>query len=576
MFDSKLNSLFESSKKPIPPTISTMVTDNPFLKAGLKQSTKATPHGAVKYTTSGSDFVDQFANATNYKTPRSFAQVSADMQKLWSKNPLLALCLTFYLRLITRIVQFFDGSKTTDSQRGQGLKHEGIFRMIWIGINYPDTFWKNIILFISIGSWKDIITMLSYDLQYNNWKGRKLDWDKFGALILAGLENPNTSELLKKYLPQIKAKSQCKTVAAQADTLIAKWICSLLFGDKGGVETGSTYKKYRKLKVGGTAHEWQQLISQGKMLEINFDSIHGRALSQLVSSKFLANNHLEIKYQAWIESKPTAKFTGYVYELFVPLGAGNHMSFSGLKKYQVDTINKQFLQLVEVGKKGLIPGKNGLIVVLDSSGSMTSLCQGTKVSSYSVGKSLALYFSYLLEGKFSMAYLEFSRETVLKFWKGTTPIEQLCNDNSCIIEDTNFLSVADHFGKILKQGIAESEFPTGILCISDGCFNGLTHSKLSNFQALKQRLLAYGFSKEYVDAFKVILWDIPNGHYGAQTAKFEDFADAPGLMHISGLDGAVVAFITGTTAQKDKALPKTSEELFLAAMDQEVLNMLEI
>ena len=47
-------------------------------------------------------------------------------------------------------------------------------------------------------------------------------------------------------------------------------------------------------------------------------------------------------------------------------------------------------------------------------------------------------------------------------------------------------------------------------------------------------------------------------------------------MHISGLDGAVVAFITGTVVQKNKPLPKTSEELFLAAMDQEVLNMLEV
>jgi hypothetical protein len=52
------------------------------------------------------------------------------------------------------------------------------------------------------------------------------------SLILVGLENPNHSELIKKYLPQIKSNSQCTTLEAQADNLIGKWICSLLFGGK--------------------------------------------------------------------------------------------------------------------------------------------------------------------------------------------------------------------------------------------------------------------------------------------------------------------------------------------------------
>lgn len=572
MFDAKKSNLFESRKTTSATSASTMAVTNPFLKAGLKEQSKHTPHGAVKYTTTGSDFVDQFASASHYKAPRTFAQISKDMEKIWAQNKLLTLCLVFYIRMITRVVQLFNGSKTSSTQRGQGLKHEGIFRMMWIALNAPDTFWKNITLFISVGSWKDIITMLSYDLQYNGWKDRVLDWNKFGQLILAGLENPNTSELIKKYLPQIKTNSQCKTIEAQADNMIAKWICSLLFGEKD--DSGSTYKKYRKLKTSGTAHEWQQLISQKQMLQIDFDTIHGRALSQLVSGKFLKNNNLEQRYKEWIASKPVAKYTGYVYELFVPLGITNHMSSKNLEFYQVDTMNKQFLQLVEVGKKGMKEGQNGLIVVLDSSGSMMSSAPGTKASAYSIGKSLALYFSYLLEGPFKNAYLEFSKETILKFWKGSTPVEQLCNDNSQRIEDTNFLSVADHFGKVKKQGVDESEFPTGILCISDGCFNGFRSSHSSNVQALRAKLKGYGFSKEYCNNFKVILWDIPNSYYGNQKPMFEAFADCPNLMHISGFDGSAVAFITGVQGQE--TLVKDSETLFLAAMDQEVLKMLEV
>lgn len=573
MFDAKKKSLFDNSKQKTASATSTMTVENPFLRAGLKEQNKVTTHGAVKYTTTGSDFVDQFAKVTNYKAPRSYAEISADMEKLWNQNKLLTLCLVFYIRMITRVVQFFNGKKTESTQRGQGLKHEGIFRMIWLGVNAPDTFWKNIALFISVGSWKDIITMLSYDLQFNGWKDRVLDWNKFGQLMLAGLENTNTSELIKKYLPQIKANSHCKTIEAQADNMIAKWICSLLFGEKDS--NGSTYKKYRKLKASGTAHEWQQLISQKQMLKIDFNTIHGRALAQLVSGKFLKNNNLELKYKQWIESKPTAKYTGFVYELFTPLGVSTRMSKMSLTDYQVDTMNKQFYQLVETGKKGMKENQNGLIVVLDTSGSMTSTVPGTNVSSYSVGKTLALYFSYLLEGPFKNAYLEFSRDTILKFWKGNNPVDQLCNDNSSIIANTNFLSVADHFGKVKMQGVDESDFPTGILCVSDGCFNGHRSSNTSNVQALRTKLKQYGFSKEYCDNFKVILWDIPNGYYGKQTKPlFEDFADCPNLMHISGLDGSVVAFITGVEGQK--TLVKDSESLFLAAMDQEVLNMLEV
>lgn len=573
MFDSKKTSLFSSSKPASEPSLtSTMVSTNPFIKAGLKASSETTEsgNGALKYTTSGSDFVDQFAKVTNYKKPRSYAEISSDMSLLFGQSKLLTLALTFYIRMITRVVQFFNGDKTSTTQRGQGLKHEGIFRMIWIAINASETFWKNITLFISVGSWKDIITMLSYDLQYNGWKDRKLDWNKFGALILAGLENPNTSNLVKKYLPQIKTNSQCKTIEAQADNMIAKWICSLLFGTKGE-ETGSTYRNYRKLKTSGTAHEWQQLISQHKLLEINFDTVHGRALAQLVSGKFLSNNHLEEKYEAWIASKPIAKYTGYVYELLGPVKSGYHNN--QLKKYQEETINKQFYGLIETAKSGMNTNSS-FIVIIDTSSSMTSQVPGTKVSAYDVAKSMALYFSYLLKGPFQKAYMEFADKCEMRYWKGTTPVEHLQNDNHEAYGSTNFQSVIHTFGKIKSTGVPESEFPTGILCVSDGCFNSTSVNK-TNFKMCLNYLKVYGFSEDYIKNFKIVLWDIPNCYYGnTPQTSFEDFADAPNLFHMSGLDGSAIAFLMGT--EYNPTIPKNSDELFLTAMNQEVLNLLEV
>lgn len=571
MFSSKQKQLFATDVKKETSASTMSLPKNPFIRAGYKDSvTTSSGNGSVKLTTTGSAFVDDFGKLSNYKKPREFSEISSDMSIMWSQNPELTLKELFYVRMVTRTVQFPDGTKTEVTQRGQGLKHEGIFRMIWVAVNQPETFWKNISLFVAVGSWKDIITMLSYDLQYNGWNGKKLDWNKFGQLLLAGLENPNTSELIKKYLPQIKSSSQCKTLESQADNLIGKWICSLLFGNKGE-DSGWTYKKYRKLKSSGTAHEWQQLISQKKMLQIDFNSIHGRALAQLVSGKFLKNQNLEESYQKWIESKPVAKYTGYVYELFAPLGTSNRPT--SILPYQKSTIDKQFLQLVEVAKKGMTPG-NGMMVVLDTSGSMTSLVPGTKVSAYSVGKSMALYFSYLLEEPFNKFFLEFSDSTIMREWQGATPVDQYVNANSSIIAGTNFLSVADHFGKILKQGVSEEYFPKAILAISDGEFNSSSSQK-STFRLFITRLEQYGFSKDFVKNFKVVLWDIPNGYYGSSiNTKFEEFADCPNMIHMSGLDGAAVAFLTGVKGQ-DK-IPTTSEELFLAAMNQEVLNLLEI
>ena len=144
MFQTKRTSLFTSSdkgSKKVAGIAAATQPTQPFLKASKKSAvtTTALGNGAVKLTTTGNDFVDQFGKVTNYKVPRSYAEISADMQKLWSQNALAALCFVFYLRMVTRVVQFFSGTKTTTTQRGQGLKHESIFRMIWIGVNYQIT-----------------------------------------------------------------------------------------------------------------------------------------------------------------------------------------------------------------------------------------------------------------------------------------------------------------------------------------------------------------------------------------------------------------------------------------------------
>ena len=157
-----------------------VTTKNAFVTEALKESNVTTSgNGAKKYSTSGNDFVDNFAAIATFREPRSYEEAAKDMQLLWSQNPLQCLKLTVYIRLITRKSKVVTKHSTEvlDTQRGQGLRNEGILRLLWVAVNHPEVFKANVPYFIAAGSWKDLFQMLSLDLQYHGWNGRKLDWN---------------------------------------------------------------------------------------------------------------------------------------------------------------------------------------------------------------------------------------------------------------------------------------------------------------------------------------------------------------------------------------------------------------
>jgi hypothetical protein len=559
MFTKKQTNLFPKSP-------ATAKADNKvvpmFVNAGLQKAAITTSgNGAQKLSTTLDPFVDQFGTLGNFKAPRKFSDICRDCEILWAQEQLNAVKFTGFIRTIPRKVNLFDGSQTQEPQKGAELKYEAIMRMIWLQINHPETFWKNVGLFVSLGSWHDIFSMLQYDLVYNGWDNKVLNWNKFGDLILSGLENPKVSDLIKKYLPQIKARSACKTVEAEANCMIAKWICSRLFGNK---ITPTQYKQYRNLKTSGNAHSWQKLISNRQFDRIDFNSIHGRALSILTKGKFLKNHNLVEKYTQWISS-PTekgVKYTGFVHELFHNL---NHFTQQHVKL----TIDEQFKTLVEKAKSEKNEKSCNYIVVRDTSGSMGGNAIGTSMTCDGIAKSLALYFSEFLKGKFANSFIEFSDTAKMHTWKGSTPVEKWLNDNCEAYGSTNFESVLHLFASILKTGVPESEFPTGILCISDGEFNPSTLAP-TNVQSAKQILKNAGFSKQYVDSFRIVLWNLQSRFYGPSTgSKFETFATEIGTYYFSGYSASIIDFLNTDKIQ-------TPRDVFDAAMDQEILNRMVV
>ena len=549
MFDERLQNLFGSN--------------SPVKKVEYTTS----GNGALKLTSTGDPFVDQFGLISQYRQLRPYSSISKDMQELWNIDPMYTLKLLFYIRLITRKVKFSNGTETSKVQKGAGLRHEAFMRMLWLAVNHSDVFYKNLPLFITIGSWKDIIQLMSYDLQYHGWNNRVLDFNKMSDFILAGLENPNTCNLVKKFLPTIKAKSKCKTLESQADTIIGKFLTHKLFdsGEFSPKLHSKNYHLYRKLKSSGTAHEWQQMISRSQF-NIDFSKVHGRALALLVSGNYLKNHNLEKDYENWIKKQPVAKFTGFVYELFKGLNLNSPL----YKKY---TIDKQFENLIQTAKEGSST-ESSFIVARDVSGSMSSNVKGLTISSNDVAKSIALYFSYLLKGNFANSYIEFSHKPILKYWEGDSPTDKYLKNINYCFGDTNFLGIADLFIEIYKHTSIE-KFPKGLICISDGEFNDSGDNK-TNFQSFKKRLLKAGFPKDYVDNFKIVLWDIPNAFYSFDEIrpKFESYADTPNFFYMGGLDPAGITFLLG--GEVNKSIPKTPRELFETAMNQEIMDYIQM
>ena len=107
-----------------------------------------------------------------------------------------------------------------------------------------------------------------------------------------------------------------------------------------------------------------------------------------------------------------------------------------------------------------------------------------------------------------------------------------------------------------------------------GEFNRCGTNTSTNFQTAIHKLRSAGFSKEYVDNFKIILWDIPNSYYGKSETKFEDFADASNFFYLSGYDPSSVAFILG--GKECKVTPRDAAGLMETALDQELLNRVSI
>lgn len=539
---------------------------NEFIKENtIGAGTSFTENGAVSYASAGSSLIDQFAKAGTARG-REISDVWNEQATLWAEDPESALVFPFYLRLITRQVKLPGGEKSETVQRGQGARDESFKRFLWIAKYHPEEFYRNLWLIPIIGSWKDLwqLMVMDTELQLN-----AISHNKVFTIIAEGINDVNHKDLIIKYLPRIRSNNKCKTPWAIHTNNLAKDFAKYV---------GWSYKDYREFKATGRAHKFQTIICKGLYNNIDWNTIPGKALLNLVTGDFLKRHGLESEYINWLKKQPVAKFNGYVYEL-------------GMKADRFDmplatkiTLDKQFDGLIETAKKDNGGIKGNVLCALDTSASMNSPINGTSnLTSYEVCVSLGIYFSELNTGDFHNVVAMFDDTSELLTLKGTfTDKWNQIKHTRTAWGSTNFQSLIDLIVETRKNNpnISIEDFPKTLIVVSDMQFNPTgyywNHTKKqesTNYELAMEKLRSV-FPEEFVKEFKIIWW-----YCAGRDGSSHDVPatmDMGGQYLLSGFDGSIISILLGSSNLDEKTgevKQLSMEELVSNALTQEVLAM---
>lgn len=549
---------------------------NKFTEIEKAKPFTLTENGAYTLTTTGSENTDQFGKAGSYRG-RNIYDVFDEQSKAWQENNEIALRLPFYLRLITRKVRVNSNNETSAVQNGQGSRDESFKRLLWIAKEHQDTFNKNIWLLPIVGSWKDLWTLMFYDISMNiNAIDRKVIYE----LLSYGLQSEAHVDLVKKFMPRIKSSSKIKTDRANILNNLAKELAAYL---------KINFSKYNKLKSTGNAHTFQKIICAREYNKINWNNIPGRALTLLTCGKFLERHNLRDSYCQWLIEQPVAKFTGYPYEL-LKIYRDKLLShnYSHNVPFEVKhTLDAQFKGLVEQARSDK-KIKENVWCCLDTSSSMNTQVNGlNNVTCKDIAISLALFFAELNTGAFHNKILMFDDTSTFYSIEDESFCDRIKNLPRVMAGGTNFQSAVEEIVNVRKNNpdIPLEDYPTTILVVSDMEFNsvnswryvnGIAEKNETNFERSKNSLKEV-FPAEFVDNMKFIWWDCCS-RYG--TNHFEGDSITSGCTFFSGFDGSIINMILGNTMVIDEKSGKTrqmtAEEMMLKALNQEILRYLEV
>lgn len=521
---------------------------NQFLNSIMRRNA-LTENGAISNSTTGSFVLDYFAKSGAFRN-RTPTEVNGDLQEMWKESPELTLKVIFYNRIITRQVK---GFKETDLvQKGQGNRSEFRAAIGWLAKNQPDALYRNLHLIPLVGTWKD--------LWHEELIGL-LDHAQLYKLIKIGLTDEYNRSLLAKYLPRIRSKSNTFNDRHKALNQFAFGLLKVLDWKPA---------EYRKFKSSGSAHDFQRKMSAGEWDKLNFNSLPGRVLHQLVNNvgldqqTTLQRRGIEEAYLEWIMEQPVAKFTGYVYELMQNVRINQSLA-------SAYTTDKQFDGLIELAKKDRKITEN-VWCALDTSGSMSAKVANT--TAMNICLSLGIYFSTLNEGAFKDHVIMFDSRSRVKKLTGTfTEKAMQLLSSETAWGNTNFQSVIDEIVNVRKTrpDVPVADYPTTLLVVSDMQFDPVGANTRTNYEEAMSQLASVGLPN-----MRIIWW-----HVTDRTDDFPNTIDDKGVVMIGGFDGAILSTLIGEkevvnsgVAENNVDQQPTPYAAMLMALDQEILNLI--
>ena len=504
-----------------------------FIEALEREPNTFTENGAGAHLSTNNSLLDLFGQLNSYEY--DYEELSQTLDLCWEEDKVKTLRLIAYGGAITRT-----SYNNSTEVKGAGLKDFRVKALRWLYLNHRDVFLSNLLGWVETTSWSLF------------WHKEFVDcWVKNKDSVLANFIASClvSDHLARKYLPRYKTKSNINRAQKEENRLYKH-------RRNRGLELvarylGMTMPELMKLKSEGTAHKWQQQISEQNYEGINFDNLPGKVLTWITKTddkgqSFLSRHGLESKFIDWLDSKDNLKTTSYLHELANPL-INEYGQVKPISKVEKFTINKQVQTLLDKSTSSPL----NVMPLLDTSGSMA-----TKVANSSalcICLALGVYFSMTNTGDFKNTVMMFDTYCRSLKLRGSfvDRIKQIMKSETAW-GNTNFQSAVDKLIEIKESNpnISDDSFPDVMLVISDMAFDSCGSNSTNHTTAVKKL-------KNAGVKVPVFLW-----WYVRSTGSFEVKADNNGVILYSGFDPAGVDMIlSGDFMQELESQGKTIQDI---------------
>lgn len=458
------------------------MSENLFVKAATQAANETvTDNGMKALRSTGESLVDAFGTLGAMRDAEE-SDVISKFEKAYADDRLLAMKLLMYVRDI----------------RG-GMGERKTFKVIanWLAKYHRADIEINMGILAEYGRWDDLYTFVGTPAEKEAFK---VMFKQFAS----DLENANAKKpvsLLAKWLKSEGASSP-ETVR------LAK---------KTAKEFGLTSKEYRKgvsflrAYLGVT----ERLMSAKEFEKIDFSKVPALAIHKYRES---FSRQVPDKWQAYLDSveKGEEKVnagTIYPYELVL------------------DVFNNKSDKLVEEQWKALpnyIEGDNNILVMADTSGSMTSY--GYRPIAAAVG--LAIYFAERNHGAFQDLFLTFSSNpSFIKINRNTslkTKIRDVSKADWGMNTDIE-AAMKLILNEAVENNVPAKDMPKSLIIISDMQFDYCALEGANFYEHVRKEFEDKGY-----DVPNVVFWNV-----NAKNAVFHATSEWAGIQLASGYSPTV-------------------------------------